>query len=126
MAIIIAIIEIVIRALLPALAAGATPTAQDGARQPELRRRLVERIRGHWGAALLLVGILALSGCNRTIYVPSGEPVRLRETVRSVKVWVLDMDGKPIPSVMDLPEGGYYLADPGAQAPSPKPQAPEF
>ena len=112
-AFIIAIIEIVIRALLPALAAGATPTAQDGARQPELRSRLTEAVRSRWGVALLLVGILALSGCNHTVYVQPGEPVRLRETVRSVKVWVLDENGKPTAGVMDLPEGGYYLPDPG-------------
>jgi hypothetical protein len=26
-------------------------------------------------------------------------------------VWVLDKDGKPTPSVMDLPEGWYCLSD---------------
>ena len=113
MAILIAIIEIVIRALLPALAAGATPTAQDGARQPELRSRLTEAVRGRWVAALVVVGILALSGCNRTLYVQPGEPVRLRETIRSAKVWVLDANGKATAGTMDLPEGWYCMPDPG-------------
>jgi len=32
--------------------------------------------------------ILLLPGCGvRTIYVPDGTPVRLRETVRGAKVW---------------------------------------
>jgi len=113
MVILIAIIEIVIRALLPALAAGASSTAEDGARQPKLRARLTEAVRGRWGAALVLVGILALSGCTRTLYVPPGEPVRLRETIRAAKVWVVDANGQAIAGTMDLPEGWYCLPDPG-------------
>ena len=41
--------------------------------------------------------------------MPSGEPVRLRETIRNAKVWVVDKNGEPIASVMDLPEGWYAL-----------------
>jgi hypothetical protein len=58
---------------------------------------------------LFLAVILIFCGCTRTIYVPSGEPVRLRQTVRSVKVWVLDAEGIPTAGVMDLPEGWYCL-----------------
>ena len=49
---------------------------------------------------------------SRTIYVPPGTPVRLRETVRNVKVWVKTKTGK-VPVVMDLQEGWYVLSDPG-------------
>lgn len=65
-----------------------------------------------------LLPILLLTGCGggapftRTIYVPDGEPVRLRETVRSAKVWVLDENGKPVAGKMDLPEGWYCLPVP--------------
>ena len=74
------------------------------------------RVRKTWGsgklACLCLVVILLLPGCEtRTVYVPSGEPVRLRETVHNAKVWVLDADGKPVAGVMDLPEGWYVLPD---------------
>ena len=44
----------------------------------------------------LLLPILLLTGCVRTIYVPHGTPVRLRETVEDVRVWVKDADGKPV------------------------------
>jgi len=56
-----------------------------------------------------LLPILLLTGCVRTIYVPHGTPVRLRETVDDVKVWVKDADGKPVAGMMDLPEGWYAL-----------------
>jgi hypothetical protein len=53
---------------------------------------------------------LLLTGCGvRTIYVPHGTPVRLRETVEDVKVWVKDADGQPVAGVMDLAEGWYRL-----------------
>jgi len=62
-----------------------------------------------------LLPILLLTGCGggtlftRTIYVPHGTPVRLRETVKDAKVWVKDADGKPVAGRMDLPEGWYAL-----------------
>jgi len=66
---------------------------------------------------LSLVFISFIAGCTaftRTIYVPDGTPVRLREEVREVKVWVLGADGKPVAAVMDLPEGWYCLPMPEA------------
>lgn len=65
---------------------------------------------------LLLLTIFAsgcLLGCLgvRTVYVKPGQPVRLRETIRSAKVWVAGSDGKWLESVMDLPEGWYALSD---------------
>ena len=56
-----------------------------------------------------LIPILLLTGCVRTIYVPHGTPVRLRETVRNVKVWVKDAGGEPVAGRMDLPEGWYAV-----------------
>jgi len=57
-----------------------------------------------------LLPILLLAGCAvRTVYVPHGTLVRLRETVKDVKVWVKDTDGQPVAGKMDLPEGWYAL-----------------
>lgn len=59
-----------------------------------------------------LLPILLLApgaGCTRTVYVPHGTPVRLRETVKDVKVWVKDADGEPVAGRMDLYEGWYAL-----------------
>ena len=56
-----------------------------------------------------LLPILLLAGCTRTIYVPHGTPVRLRETVRDVKVWVKDADGEPVAGQVGLYEGWYAL-----------------
>lgn len=107
-----------LRALIPALVQASKDTAEEGARAPELRNRLRQRVRETWGKAarvsVLLICLVSLSGCfTRTIYVPDGTPVRLRETIRKAKVWVLDKDGNPVASEMDLPEGWYVLPDPG-------------
>ena len=54
--------------------------------------------------------ILVLTGCGvRTVYVPHGTPVRLRESVKNVKVWVKDAGGESVAGRMDLPEGWYAL-----------------
>ena len=56
---------------------------------------------------------MPLAGCTtRTIYVPDGTPVRLRETIEHAKVWIVDQNGQTQAAVMDLPEGWYCLAVP--------------
>ncbi len=60
--------------------------------------------------------LLSLSACGtRTIYLASGEPVRLRKPVKGAAVWVLDSKGVPTAGEIDLPEGWYCLPDPGAK-----------
>jgi len=105
--ILVPLVVAVLKLLVPALAQQMQDEAQEGARRPELRRKLRERItRAGW----LLLVVFVLTGCpSRTIYVPPGEPVRLRETVEGVKVWVLDENGEPAAGKMDLPEGWYCL-----------------
>ena len=115
-----AILEVLLRALLPVLFERSKPTAEDSRAQAELRDRLRRRVRNTWGpgklACLCLVVILLLPGCGtRTIYVPPGEPVRLRETIRNAKVWVLDSSGEPVAGTMDLPAGWYCLPVPEDQ-----------
>jgi len=110
MEVLLAILLAILRALLPALLPGtsATPSSSvaDGARQPALRERLADIVRRHGWVIL----VICLTGCwTRTIYVPAGEPVRLRETIRNAKVWVLDENGKSVTGRMDLPEGWYCL-----------------
>lgn len=106
--------------LLPALVRQSRPTAEEARPQPELRARLRQRVREGWGKAagtgIVLLMLPLLAGCATcTVYVPDGEPVRLREPVKAAKVWVLGADGKPAPGVMDLPAGWYCLPDPGTE-----------
>ena len=58
-----------------------------------------------------------LAGCGRTVYVPHGAPVRLRETVKDAKVWVKEPDGRVTGGQMDLPEGWYALPVDGEDQP---------
>ena len=64
-----------------------------------------------------LLPFVLLAGCVRTIYVPHGTPVRLRETIRDVKVWVKEANGQAVESRMDLPEGWYALPVDGEDLP---------
>jgi len=78
--------------------------------------RYAKHSRTRWKTALaaLICASACLSGCaTRTVLVPPGEPVRLRETLRGVKVWVADKNGREIEGVVDLPAGWYVLPDPG-------------
>jgi len=61
----------------------------------------------------VIVMLCLLVGCqSRTVYVPDGQPVRLRQTVKAAPVWVLDAQGQPTAGTMDLPEGWFCLPDP--------------
>ena len=63
----------------------------------------------------VIVLALASSGCFiRTLYVPDGTPVRLRQDVPNVKIWVKDSNGKPVAGKLTLKEGWYCLSDGGA------------
>jgi hypothetical protein len=61
---------------------------------------------------LLICGIAFSLGCGtRTIYVKKTDPVRLREKLYGVKVWVFDKNGNAVAGVLDLDEGLYVLSD---------------
>ena len=105
--------KVFLEVLLPFLKKETQDTAVDGAVDKQLKQRLRDRIKQTWGnAAKIIVIAIILSGCGvRTVYVKPGTPVRLRETIPDAKIWVLDENGKPQPSRMDLPEGWYVLSD---------------
>lgn len=107
MSFLIALIIELLRVFVPAAMSGAVRCSVDGARQPQLRDRLRARVRHVWPVVALLAAMA--SGCVRTVYVPPGEPVRLRETILNVKVWVMNEDGRAVAGRMDLPEGWYAL-----------------
>ncbi len=110
----ITILVAVLQVLLPALLKSAKPSAEDSAPQPELKKRLRGRVRQTWAAIVLCM--LFIPGCaNHTILVPEGEPVRLRETIRNAKVWVMDANGKPTAGKMDLPAGWFCLPVPNEE-----------
>jgi hypothetical protein len=75
------------------------------------------RIRATWGrtvtVAILIIATCSASGCwfqsTRTVYVKDGQPVRIRETIKNAKVWVMGADGNPVAGKMDLAEGWYAL-----------------
>ena len=116
----VTLIVAILRAFLPALVQASKDTSEEAGRNIELRDRLRKRVRRTWGSnrlwPLVPIALCLMSGCaTRTIYVPDGTPVRLRETVRDAKVWVLDKQGTPVPGQMDLPEGWYVLPDDGKE-----------
>ena len=110
----IAILTAILQVLLPWAVKQSRPTAEDADPDRQTRDRLRAKVRKHWLIVAVVLPIL-LTGCSvRTVYVPHGTPVRLRETVEDVKVWVKDADGKPVAGKMDLPEGWYAVPLPEA------------
>lgn len=60
----------------------------------------------------LIFCLITIPGCfsfTRTIYVPDGQAVRLRQKVKAVKVWVKTSAGETVAGKMDLHEGWYCL-----------------
>ena len=61
-------------------------------------------------ALLTALAMFALCGCfTRTVYVPAGKAVRLRQDVRSVAIWAKDAEGKLAPGTIDLKEGWFVV-----------------
>ena len=61
----------------------------------------------------ILALLITLSSCfTRTIYVPDRVPVRLREDVKDVKVWVVAEDGTIHEGTMTLREGWFIISLP--------------
>jgi hypothetical protein len=46
---------------------------------------------------------------TRTIYVPEGQTVRLRQDVKNVKVWVKEKSGNTAQGRLTLKEGWFVL-----------------
>ena len=69
-------------------------------------------------AVVLLCVPACAAGCGntRTVYVPNGEPVRIRVAVKA-KIWAADKDGTEVPGEILIPEGWYALPDPADAAP---------
>ena len=102
----------IILELFPVVRDATTDTTEESKQQPQLKKRLQDKIRcAGWVPILLSVILLSVGGCGtHSIYVPNGEPVRLREDLDNVKVWVMTEDG-PKAAEMDLPNGWYCLPD---------------
>jgi hypothetical protein len=91
--------------------------AEDGEKVNSREEKLKKKIKKDtMKREKLLVWVLvvssfgALGGCTtRTIYVPDGKAVQLRQRVKNCKVWVWDKDGKRVAGKMTLPEGWYAL-----------------
>lgn len=73
------------------------------------RSDLKTRLKKTAGLISLWVFLTGCAGLYTTVYVPHGDAVRLRETVKNVKVWVKTKDGDIVPGKMNLPEGWYCL-----------------
>ena len=107
------LLEVIVRALLPALMAEATPRREHGRAPRDLRERVRRRVRKARTPVAILALIVLLGGCcARTIYVPDGDPVQLRQAIKNAKIWAFDAQGEAVAGRMDLPEGWYCLPVP--------------
>ena len=58
---------------------------------------------------VLLISLFFAACVNKVVYVPHGDAVKLRETIKKAKVWVKTKEGEIVPGTMDLPNGWYCL-----------------
>ncbi len=101
--------------IIKALFSSSPEKFEDGVHDPERKRRLRDKIRRKWGIKILPILAVVFLGCaSRTVYIQSGETVRLRETIQNADVWILDKNGTPTEGTMNLPEGWFCLPDEGA------------
>lgn len=74
----------------------------------------------------LCATLFAVTSCAtgyRTIYVPDGTPVRLRQSIKGVDCWVLDQNGDWVKGRVTIPEGWYALPCDGIIANQPNAQS---
>ena len=110
---IVPILTFILKLLIPAIFKAFEKKVIDADPQLALRKKLSDRVKEHWKLGTVFLLCFILVGCNpRTVYIPDGTPVRLRETVKDAKIWVKQKDGNIVPGKMDLPEGWYCLPVP--------------
>jgi len=63
-------------------------------------------------ALILCVTLTSCTMFTRTVYVPEGKAIRLRQNVNNAKIWVKEKDGNIAEGRMNVPEGWYCLPMP--------------
>ena len=103
----------ILKAFLPSLKEASKDTHTVAVPEDEgLEKRLRDKVKSHWGVSTLLLCSLLMFGCGtRTVYIPDGTPVKLRESLKGVKVWVKTKEGEIIATEMDVSEGWFILPD---------------
>lgn len=72
-----------------------------------------DRLLTYFLLSLLLFIVIVFSGCSalaphvRTIYVPEGDAIMLRQDVKDVDIWAKPADSPPVAGNMDLEEGWF-------------------
>lgn len=106
-----AVLTVLVQVVLPAWLEAVKPQYADARSDTALRNRLFKKIRSA-GWTIPLLGIfLLVGGCQkiRTVYVPSGEPVRLAQEVKDCRVWVKTDGGETLRATFTLKEGWYVV-----------------
>jgi len=114
MEVLIALALGLLKIILPAILNKSNDSYAEAHRQKDLTMNIKSRINNVWGQRLsVLLLCCFLSACyTKTIYVPDQVPVRLRQELKDVKVWVVAEDGSVYESTMDLKEGWFVISLP--------------
>jgi nitrogen fixation protein len=83
------------------------PEMTDGKTNDKIKQAGASKIK-HTPPLIALLFITLLLGCNRTVYVPNGAVVRLRDDIENVVVWVQTEDGW-VAGKLTIPEGWYCM-----------------
>lgn len=102
-----------LKAFVPSIKEGLKDTNTTAVEESDgLEKRLRASVAETWGPMVALMCLsLILVGCGtRTVYVPDGTPVKIRESI-VVKVWVKTKEGDIIATEIKAREGWFILPD---------------
>ena len=99
--------------LLPMFIKSSKPKMTKSAKPGKTEKKIKEKLKKDgWIVCLFLVIFIFVGGCGwstRVIFIEPGKSVQLGETIKDVRVWVLDENGERVPGKGDLKEGGFYV-----------------
>ncbi len=85
------------------------PTMTDGITNERIKAAGAKKIKNPPKLPCIAFVLFTLvMGCNRTVYVPDGSVVRLRQDVKGVRVWVQTDKGWEA-GKLTIPEGWYAM-----------------
>lgn len=74
-------------------------------------------LKAAFTAVLLITALASCARVKTVIFISDGDPVRLREPIKSAPVWVAGDGGVWVPGLIDIPAGWYCLPDPAEETP---------
>ena len=103
------VVELILKSLAGAIVQAAPDTTEVAKPDMQVKKAMENKIKAALKIATSSILILMLAGgCfTKTVYVEAGTPVKLRQSVPNVLVWIPDSKGKLTAGEVTIPEGWW-------------------